>query len=1292
MDVHELLRDRMSSIFEFMNEDKGGRLFGLEHSTSILTRVLQCFTIQDHMHAAVTDKFKRRVIWHRSNPFEFPGNVDTNGFFFISGMLFAQKLQAAPEIKQCIEFCRKKSWCPSSISFRLQQQNESCFMSALLLHTACVAHPLFTFSAVIADAVPKLLTWLQRTILLTASIANPTHMVTIQPQSQDTWVSPALPLEVHTLVHQNVRSLSRQYLTRLQERLLACLALMSQIKQGVDLLRSDDSMSCIARVWDALNVFCACVVRREGSTVTVAITQHLMRMKGTAVVVACIANILGMLANIALDQSGCVRVSGIVSPQAILDCLALELSLWNGAISEINSSEISSHPNADILPAMLICASSSSNACTVASQASALLTNMSLNKTACSAYCTHAPLLVALEQARKTINDAGARHQSDSCMLISFYPASYNVFPARTFLFYTSHELDWSPLLQQWSSRHSMHDALGGTLTAVAMVDVAIDRLQSLQLSASSSRVLTSSTTGILPVSHLENFLNVAAFRGDAAKAGITINMESAIGDTTEDDHDSNQSTSKLSLSSAKSRTWGRVVAAVKKTKNVKQIPQDCGIYALAFSYRTPSLDDPDVVMALGDRATLMEFTSGFKNMCGLSRRPCATVACPTQNIWQKCQPVLVLNLGLGTQWAVEGSMIACSNIVRNCSLGRCCVRSMEWMLWVIASLGDRPSSDMLLKLCASQILTASSLSSLLSWCFSGAASRFNFDANRTSRGCVLACGGLLSGSRSRGIALLQDGCGCSVCCRVFAIAVISEICASGGGGGLGPLLQDEMRKCGLLSVIDDAVCTQQRLEHESLMSCRSICSRNGNVATEALRMSQPVQEEMSMAEAAKLQMNASGIRLIASSLMVLMSSVFSNKSFLDALATADTSGSSLIKNIILLLRSSWTHEIADFMTLWASDSIRGVISVTMTDRPSNLLAFSTVQSFAATACDVITFSPYDHHAFAIEEKRPFIFSMPWQKGSACLVLQALMEAFHVRSYAQVGCVLVPSLVGQVFQPCTQLLACMTRSCVSSRKSDLAHWESCRLMLIALRQFCGCCNTLLLDCMWRRRCAWLHNLHLQLAAGVRDLVSIRRCLSNAIASAHDAAFKAKLAEILDLVLVVCSTASLSFSHFLLDEHVSAELIIINETTCEQFWMLTVMLWEAQGTAAVRSQYKCCAAALICCLMASHPKPIMALQDPICRLGKEFVPDVMKQLQHSPTWHPSGDGSCKRQLSGVLACAASAFDFDNEFAHIHPAKFIADGALLLLEGDDMDMMQRALNTLQVMARIRVCLRE
>ena len=201
MDVYALLRDRMSSLFEFMNEDKGDRFFCLEDSTSILARVLQCFTIQDHMHAAVTDKFKRRVNWHRSIPFEFPENVDTNGFFFISGMLFAQKIQTAPEIKQCIEYCRKKSWCPSSISSRLQQQNESCFMSALLLHTACVAHPLFTFSAVIADAVPKLLTWLQRTILLTASIANPTNMVTIQPQSLDTWVSPALPLEVQTLVH-----------------------------------------------------------------------------------------------------------------------------------------------------------------------------------------------------------------------------------------------------------------------------------------------------------------------------------------------------------------------------------------------------------------------------------------------------------------------------------------------------------------------------------------------------------------------------------------------------------------------------------------------------------------------------------------------------------------------------------------------------------------------------------------------------------------------------------------------------------------------------------------------------------------------------------------------------------------------------------------------------------------------------------------------------------------------------------------------------------------------------------
>jgi len=106
-------------------------------------------------------------------------------------------------------------------------------------------------------------------------------------------------------------------------------------------------------------------------------------------------------------QGGCVRVAGLVSPQAILDCLTLERSLWTNAASDIASSEMSSHPNSDILPAMLMCASSSSNACTVTSQASALLTNISLNKTASSVYCSYPPLLAALENARKSLNDSG---------------------------------------------------------------------------------------------------------------------------------------------------------------------------------------------------------------------------------------------------------------------------------------------------------------------------------------------------------------------------------------------------------------------------------------------------------------------------------------------------------------------------------------------------------------------------------------------------------------------------------------------------------------------------------------------------------------------------------------------------------------------------------------------------------------------------------------------------------------------------------------------------------------------
>ena len=934
-------------------------------------------------------------------------------------------------------------------------------------------------------------------------------------------------------------------------------------------------------------------------------------------------------------QGGCVRVAGLVSPQAILDCLTLERSLWTNAASDIASSEMSSHPNSDILPAMLMCASSSSNACTVTSQASALLTNISLNKTASSVYCSYPPLLAALENARKSLNDSGKSLYIPTLQSVNttalMCPQSNTVLAARTFLFYTSHTLDWSPLLLQWSHRHSMHDALGNTLAALAIVDVAMDRLQALQASAAAAASPTA-VPGTLPVPHLENFLNVAAFRGDVPKAGSSISADSAIGDITDDDPDLQLQPKTPALSSAKSRAWGRVASSVKKTKNAKQIPHDCGMYALSFSYRTPSLDDPCVSMALSDRAFLMELTSGFRNLCGLTRRPCVTGACPTQHIWQRCQPVLVLNLGVGTLWAMEGSMIACSNVVRSSSIGRCCARSMEWMLWVISTLGDRSSNDMLLKLCASQILAASTLSSLLSWCFSASVSRFNFDANRAGvSSCVLVAGPPGSSVRNRGVALLQGGCGCSVCCRVFAIAVISEMSGgSGGDGGLGPLLQEEMRKCGLLPVIDDAVATQQRIEHESLMSCRSLCSTRAVAATNTPASTQQLQPQPApTAQVATLQTTVEGSRLIASSLMVLVSKVFSNKAVLQVVETVDTGGSTLIKSLILLLRSAWTHEIAECMTTWASDSIRGLISVTITDRPSSLLAFSSVAPFGATACDVVTKTPFANHAFAMEEKRPFLFSMPWQQGSACLVLQALMETFSVTSYAQVGCVLVPTLVGEVYAPCMQLLACVTRSSVSSRKSDLAHWETCRLLLISLRQFCGCCNTLFLGCMWRRRCSWLHNLHQQLASGLRDLVSIRRCVSNAMASSLDAGFRSKLAEVLDLVMALCSTASMSFSHILLDEHASAELVVVDEPMCQQLWMLAVLLWRASGSDAARQLRQACAAALTCCLLSSHPTAVLGLDDPVRRCGMDFVPVEMKQLQHTPSWYPSSDGSSKR---------------------------------------------------------------
>ena len=359
----------------------------------------------------------------------------------------------------------------------------------------------------------------------------------------------------------------------------------------------------------------------------------------------------------------------------------------------------------------------------------------------CCRYCSYAPLLAALDAARKSLNDAGAHAYMFECVTPTVLHEFCNVSApqpsqlyincntmyvfikgntllplihcntmhvlrltpptsARTFLFYTSHTLDWSPLLLQWTPRHSMHDCFGSTLAAVAMVDVAVDRLQALQAAASAPSSSSSSSTpapapGLLPVPHLENFLNVAAFRGDAPKAGASIGVDTAIGDTTEDDPDLQLPSKTPALSSAaKSRVWGRVAASVKKTKNAKQIPHDCGVYAshappalhfcsilrsfprcifvtscrsyaLSFSYRTPSLDDPCVTMALRDRAFLMELTSGFRwvcvcvcvcacaptqltrcsrNLCGLTRRPCVTVACPTQHIWQRCGGVSILN------------------------------------------------------------------------------------------------------------------------------------------------------------------------------------------------------------------------------------------------------------------------------------------------------------------------------------------------------------------------------------------------------------------------------------------------------------------------------------------------------------------------------------------------------------------------------------------------------------------------------------------------------------------------
>jgi hypothetical protein len=185
-------------------------------------------------------------------------------------------------------------------------------------------------------------------------------------------------------------------------------------------------------------------------------------------------------------------------------------------------------------------------------------------------------------------------------------------------------------------------------------------------------------------------------------------------------------------------------------------------------------------------------------------------------------------------------------------------------------------------------------------------------------------------------------------------------------------------------------------------------------------------------------------------------------------------------------------------------------------------------------------------------------------------------------------------------------------------------------------------------------------------------------------SATDSAFKDKLNDTLELALVVCSTISLSFSHIILDEHAASELVLVDTLVCEQLWMLCVLLWHAPGTVHARLQQRACAAVLACSLTASHPSAVLSLEDPARRGGMDFVPVEMQQLQHSPTWYPSSDGSCKRQLSHVIACAASAFNFDNEFAHEHPEKLIVGCILLLLEGEDVDMMQRALNALQVLS--------
>jgi hypothetical protein len=200
MESSAMFNHRLYSLFEFMNEDRGHQFFHLKNASAAICSILQCFTTQGFLHSAVSDKFKRRVTWHRAKPIDLTVSWWRDEMLLVSGLAFVQRIDAAPEIKQCINFCRQHAWCPSSAASCQQQRSESCYMSALLLHSVCSSHPLFTFCGVIADAVPRLLSWLQRPILLTCSPSNSKKTVTTQPQSLDTWQFPAVPLEFHTLV------------------------------------------------------------------------------------------------------------------------------------------------------------------------------------------------------------------------------------------------------------------------------------------------------------------------------------------------------------------------------------------------------------------------------------------------------------------------------------------------------------------------------------------------------------------------------------------------------------------------------------------------------------------------------------------------------------------------------------------------------------------------------------------------------------------------------------------------------------------------------------------------------------------------------------------------------------------------------------------------------------------------------------------------------------------------------------------------------------------------------------